>query len=273
MQPNIDVLKQLIKDEHERSTLALAGDLMALRKTYRAPAHKKNGNTGVFWDNRFSDEHHSQHVNYVERDRNNTAYRWLLPFVRPGTSILNVGCGNGKFEACFDLERFIGVRYEGIDFAKKTVDAIQHKFPDFHFWVGDVTKTKFDQHYDVICVFEVLEHISTHQVIHVLKKLQASLKPEGHLLVAVPTNEPLLEMFPSNPNEHVRLYTREIICAELALCGFSVERIEEFIAFPSQYPLKKFMAKHLLKHHWKANDLLILAKKKTDHSPTRAIER
>lgn len=253
-------LHDIIAIEKKRKALAKKHDLSAFRRTYR-PVVKKNGNTGRFWDHRFDAEGDETQVNYSERDRNITAYHWLLELLHPGTRVLNVGCGNGKFESFFNLEKFAGVAYEGIDFARHSIQALSATYPQFDFRVGDILTEKLLRLYDIVCIFEVLEHISPEHVLNVLRALHRATDKHGYLLVAVPVNEPLLEMFPSNPNEHVRLYSREVICAELEIAGFEIVRVEEFIAFSSQYTLKKLLSRTILKNHWKPNDLLIMAKK------------
>ncbi len=257
----IEELRSLAKLERIRTKYALQRNISALRKTYLKSVTKKNGNSGKFWDHRFDAERDESQINFVELDRNQTAYRWLLRLIYPGARVLNVGCGNGKFESLFDLRRFGGVAYEGIDFARSSIEELQKRFQRLHFWVGDITTKKLTHKFDVICVFEVFEHISSENIFSLLKKLYAATEKGGYILVAVPTNEPLLEMFPSNPNEHVRLYTKELICAELEMTGFTIQKVEEFTAFASMYSIKKLLAKTLLKGRWKPNDLLILAQK------------
>lgn len=257
----IQELNELVRVEKQRTTLARKGDFSSLRRTYRVAHVKTNGNTGDFWDHRFDVERDETHIHYVERDRNQTAYRWLLELLRPGSRVLNVGCGNGKFESFFDFSRFSGVSYEGIDIAKKSIRQLGKKYSQFHFWVSDITTEQLKHTFDVLCVFEVLEHISAAKVLSVLMKLYAATEKGGYIMVAVPLNEPLLEMFPLNPNEHVRLYSKEVICAELEIVGFRVVKTQEFIAFPTYYWLKKLLSKTLLPNRWKSNDLLVLAQK------------
>lgn len=263
MAASLKKLTSLLNLEKKRTRLAKNKNYQELLKTYSDTSLKQNGNTAKFWDSKFTAVA-AQGIEStgVEKDRNQTAYRWLKSLLKPGMNVLNVGCGDGKFETFFQEQDLQGVRYEGLDFASQSIAQLQKKFPQMHFQVGDILTTQLAKKYHLICAFEILEHISAFQVLAVLKKFYAALNKGGYLLVAVPTNEPLLEMFPANPNEHVRAYSQEVIWAELELNGFSVIKVEEFIAFASHYAFKKMLAKTILKNHWQPNDLLFLAQKK-----------
>lgn len=250
-------LKKLISLENKRHALAKEHKYTELFSTYKL-MNINNRNSGKFWDNKFSESHAVS--NFVERDRNFTAARWLMSIVSSGYKVLNIGCGDGKFESL--LPSFpLKVSYEGMDFAPKSVKILKEKFSSFNFWIGDITKSRLPKKYDIICIFEVLEHISDKYTFSVIKKIFSSTRKGGFLLVAVPLNEPLLEMFPSNPNEHVRLYSKELICAELEIVGYKILFTEEFIAFRKLYLMKKILSRTILRNRWKPNDVLILAKK------------
>lgn len=255
---NIDKLLKLIDLEKKRSQLAKKKRFKQLLTTYKS-ASLENKNSGIFWDNKFNEK--KIITNYVEKDRNIQALKILSRVIVENSRILNVGCGDGKFESL--ITRLpSGAYYEGMDFAENSIRKLRKQFKEYHFWVGDITKTKIGKKYDVICIFEVLEHISSYKVFRVLRKLNSSLNNGGYMLVAVPLNESLLKMFPQNPNEHVRLYSKELIRAELEIAGFEILETWDFIAFESLYYLKKMLSKTLLRKRWNPNDTLILARKK-----------
>lgn len=260
---NIQSLRSLIRLEEKRTLLSKQHKYIELRKTYTTIERGRNKNTQRFWDTTFSPKQQKglEGNSKVEMDRNKTAYRWLTHIMKPKDRILNVGCGDGKFESLFTKE-MDAVSYEGMDFATQTIKMVSVRFPKLHFRVGDIVKTVLDKHaYDGILAFEIFEHVFDADILSVQKKIYDALKKNGYLLVAVPLNEPLLDMFPSNPNEHVRLYSKELICAELEISGFTIIKTQEFIAFPKHYALKKFLSRTVLRNYWKANDILVLAKK------------
>lgn len=254
-------LAKLLEIEEQRDTFARRRDFAALMRTYKFSVSQRNGNTGKFWDDKFTAIGGEGSYPSVEKDRNGTAYRWFRNILQTNMHVLNIGCGNGRFEYEFDQDALPPCYYEGMDFAQKTIDELTMKFPKYYFWKGDIVKDGLKKKYDIFCIFEVLEHISDRDTFSVLKKLFNSLNQDGFMMVAVPLNEPLMEMYPSNPNEHVRHYTKELICAELELAGFTIIKTQEFVAFSSHYFLKKLLSKTILRNRWKPNDLLILVQK------------
>jgi hypothetical protein len=64
----------------------------------------------------------------------------------------------------------------------------------------------------------------------------------------------------NNPNAHLRVYTEELINAELKIAGFKVKKIIPLYAFGRFYGVKKVLAR-ILWWKWKPNDLVILAVK------------
>lgn len=251
---------ELQKLELQRKKYSVNMDYSSLRMTYKK-IKRINKNSGRFWDSTFSQP--KIETNFIENDRNISACRWLNRVAgSPKSRVLNIGCGDGKFESIF-LVRNSCVQYEGIDFAPKSVRKLKRTFPRHNFYVKDITKTKLSKNkYDAVCAFEVLEHISDTKILDVYQNIFQSLKQGGYLLVAVPLNEPLVEMFPVNPNEHVRMYSKEVIFAELIISGFNIIRSKEFIAFKTFYRIKKILSSSLLRGRWNPNDILILAQKK-----------
>lgn len=246
--------------ENKRLEYARRNKLSLFRRTYSIKSQNiQNSNTGKFWDRKFSKL--ADKANYVELDRNLTAYNWIKKIVKPGTRVLNVGCGSGKFEKFCSL---LGdsILLDGIDIARVSIKKLCILYPHFNFWVSDITSIPIKQKYEIVCVFEVLEHISENKVLWALNNLYKAIKRNGFLLVAVPLNEPLDQMFPNNPNAHVRMYTPEIISTELKISGFMIIKSEKFTAFEQNYSLKKMLSRYFLKNRWKPNDILILAQKK-----------
>ena len=88
------------------------------------------------------------------------------------------------------------------------------------------------------------------------------LSNSGYLLISVPMNEGLEEMFPSNPNGHLRCYSEDLLQAELEISGFEVLERKSFFAFRNGYQVKTFLSKLKFVTRWKPNNILILSRKK-----------
>lgn len=258
---NYKKLQDFLSLEEKRLKYAKNRQYNLLKKSY-IWSDEKNLNTGKFWDKSFANQ--SKDPFYLEIDRNQYSAKLIFEYLKKNGDILNVGCGNGKLEELLYTELHDKCKYTGIDVATKTLVQLKGRFPRFSFRRADLVKTKLGKNlFDLISIFEVLEHISSNDTFSVLNNILLALRPGGYLLLAVPLNEPLLEMFPSNPNEHMRRYQKELILAELHIAGFEIVSSREFFAFQKLYCMKTLLARYVLKNKWQANDIVIVARKPT----------
>lgn len=254
-------VKKYFDLERKRRKLALEWNLDSLISTYNSELTLENRNTEKFWDKRFQED---RGVSFpMEVHRNKTAYSWFLSLHLNQPETLNIGCGDGNFEKLLTMFNH-DIHHIGIDIAKNTVKQLRERFPKFRFFVSDVLKKKIPESnlFDVIFMFEVLEHIPPQRSLDLLEKVNKRLKNNGFLLVSVPINEGLEELYPYNPNEHLRCYSLELLKAELFLSGFTTLKFENFYAFHKNYYLKTFIAKRILINRWKPNNILVLAQKR-----------
>ncbi len=84
------------------------------------------------------------------------------------------------------------------------------------------------------------------------------MKKNGFFIISIPTNEGL-EKMKNNPSGHVRIYTENLIRAELKIEGFRILKLKTLYAFKNFYSFKKVSSK-FLKNRWRPNNIVILAK-------------
>lgn len=112
------------------------------------------------------------------------------PFVKDGTRILDVGCGNGRLLTYHRQRHHIG--YVGIDQNSKFVEIAKKTFQNSssnssQFYAADILQPESlsvlgDQRFDLIFCIAVLHHIPTKELrVHALQALKKYLKPGGTL--------------------------------------------------------------------------------------------
>jgi SAM-dependent methyltransferase len=82
----------------------------------------------------------------------------LLPYLPPQLSVLDVGCGNGRFGLFLQEHR--NVEYHGLDSSVALLDLAQQALPAGRFDLRDIVESPPDAGtYDLVALFGVLHHI------------------------------------------------------------------------------------------------------------------
>src|SRR5207244_2184354 len=111
---------------------------------------------------------------------------FFLERIRPGESVLDVGCGKG--ELAHDLAFRGGARVTGIDVSPVSLAIARERFaaPGLDFAEGDVLTWRPEQSFDVVVLSNVLEHIADR--VALLRQLLQSVRPQ-RVLIRVPSSE------------------------------------------------------------------------------------
>lgn len=141
--------------------------------------------------------------------------------------ILEIGCGSGQnllwlkqFGALTAVETSADLRehVRSLQIADVFSGALPAGLP------GEVTRKK----YDLICMFDVLEHIEADkETLHVLKSL---IKPDGRLFITVPAH-PWLWSAHDVAHHHHRRYSRKALERLLIETGYRLEYIGYYNCF------------------------------------------
>lgn len=239
--------------ERARQILASISDLNSLKKTYNAKyAEIKNLNTGLFWNNKLSNEAIMKKQDGMTKDRVKTAYKFLP---RNAQKVLDVGAGNGFVEELLSQRN---IKIFGNDISSISVKNLKSKFKG-QFRKESIYKMRYPRKFfDGVFALEVLEHVPPSKILNLLKKIREILRKNGSFIISVPTNEGL-EKMKRNPSGHTRTYTENLIRAELAIAGFKVIKLKTLYAFKNFYTFKK-ISSNFLRNKWKPNDIIVLAK-------------
>ena len=154
-----------------------------------------------------------------------TLARQITADLAPGYRVLEVGCGTGYVlgglkRAC-PKGCVIGmdVHTEGFRYARQRSSCSLLQ--------ADVRTAPFTSTFDLIGVFDVLEHLN--EDLAVLHQLHALLKPGGKLLVTVPAHPNLWSYF-DEYSHHCRRYTLTDLRDKLGAAGYRPEYMTEYMA-------------------------------------------
>jgi SAM-dependent methyltransferase len=165
--------------------------------------------------------------------RNRTIHAAVKPVVTSlpdGYRVLEVGCGTG-----FVLKELVQLcqrgEVVGMDLYPEAVEFARAR-ASCQVLVGDVLKPLDLELFDVVCAFDVIEHLDDD--VSILQGLRKLLKPGGTLFVTVPAHPYLWSYFDESAC-HKRRYECATLRAALNAAGFSPDYMTEFMM--SIFPL------------------------------------
>ena len=255
-------VKSPFEVEKYRHELAVARRIKELKLTYGANLPEiKNLNTGQMWDKLNETTNNTFLSNPMAHDRIKTVVGYLGE-IRDNFTILDIGFGPADFERCVDQSFGKKVNIVGLDISNSSIDRAKKEYPQWRFIQGSIEKRNVEDNFDCVVALEVLEHVSPKYVFRVLNKIYRLLKNNGKFIVSVPLNERLEKLIKSgsNPNAHVRIYTKELVEAELRIARFQIIKHRFLYAFHTNYWIKSVAAR-LFGLGKKPNNVVLLAQK------------
>lgn len=247
--------------EKYRAFLASSNDYEKLESTYsKKYPFIKNVNTSKFWGDKFKTKERTGAVSFVENDRILTVYKYLQ---NKTGMMLDLGFGQGKLESLL-VEGDCKLSLSGIDisaFAVKRASAIF----DGSFWRGEIKNIPCkSESFDYLIAMEILEHVPPFETLKTLREMVRVLKNDGVLIISVPLNEGLKRMVTQekiNPNGHTRVYTPDLLKAELNMVGLNVIKEVYLYAFSNFYWFKKVLMS-IFPNLKQPNNVIVFARKK-----------
>lgn len=136
----------------------------------------------------------------------------LLPHLRPGASLLDVGCGPGSITATFLPYVSPGGRVVGIDSSAEVIATAQAQFgssssssasgANIEFMAGDLFKLPFeDDKFDFVHAHQVIVHLPLDKVPAALREMRRVCKKDGGLVTIrdAQVDKGGLQAFPADP--------------------------------------------------------------------------
>ena len=179
---------------------------------------------------------------YYQDDR--PEFDWATSKIPSGASVLEVGAGNGAFALHVPQNRYTGL---DLSAAAKTMAAargVTINTVPIEVWADENREA-----YDVVCHFQVLEHVS--QPGRFLQACSKALKPGGMMLATVPAEDSFLSIvgnFALNmPPHHISRWTDKAVTAAAKIIHCKVDEIEHDAVAPVH---RLWMVSEVLRHQW-----------------------
>jgi SAM-dependent methyltransferase len=161
------------------------------------------------------------------RNRNKLILKTLVKHFPDATSLLEIGCGTGFVIAGIAAAN-PGLLLVGSDLHQEALNYAQTRLPGVVLLQMDAGNIPYVEEFDVICAFDVLEHIPRDD--EALKQIHQALKRGGGLMIMVPQH-PWLWSRADDDARHLRRYTRQDLCHKLIENGFRIIMASSFISF------------------------------------------
>jgi len=140
-------------------------------------------------------------------------------------SFLEIGCGTG-FMLSGIQEAFPGLSLAGGDLFKEGLTYASKRLPDASFFKMDARRIPFEEEFDVIGAFDVIEHVDEDE--EVLFQIFKAVKRGGGAIVTVPQH-PFLWSNQDRYSFHKRRYTREGLVEKVKKVGFQERWSTSFV--------------------------------------------
>lgn len=132
-------------------------------------------------------------------------------------SVLDVGCGEGRFLGLLDsrINRKVGV-----DLSERAIGFAKAFHPNIEFLAKD--SSEIDEKFDMVTAIEVLEHIPDEEVNGFFKKLADRTNEQGRIMMSVPTTVKPVSA------KHYRHYDLALFQKQLKLANipFEIEKVD-----------------------------------------------
>lgn len=165
--------------------------------------------------------------NFWFRSRNRLLIWAVQQYFPKAESLLEIGCGTG-FVLSGIREAFPKLILSGGEIHTKGLTFATERLPGVELFQMDGRRIPFQEEFDVIGAFDVLEHIKEDE--EVLSQMYQATRPGGGILMTVP-HHPFLWSPVDDFAHHVRRYKTRELREKVKRAGFSVVRLTSFVSF------------------------------------------
>ncbi len=164
--------------------------------------------------------------NYWFRARSRLIIWSLRKYFSNTQNFFELGCGNGFVLSCIErafpkLKLYGGEAFiTGLDFASKRLSRTE-------LLQMDARKIPFDDEFEVMGAFDVLEHIEDDELM--LKQMNQAVRQNGGIILTVPQH-PFLWSQTDEYAHHFRRYSAKVLSTKVENAGFKVLKMTSFVS-------------------------------------------
>ncbi len=152
---------------------------------------------------------------------------WALSkYFKNANSFLEIGCGNGYVLSCVH-QVLPSIKLFGSEVYQQGLHHASQRIPTAEFFQMDARFIPFENHFDLIGAFDVVEHISEDE--KVLSSIFQAVVPGGGVLITVPQHR-FLWTYADDFTGHIRRYSSQELREKAEKAGFKVEGLVSFMS-------------------------------------------
>lgn len=164
--------------------------------------------------------------NFWFRSRNQLIIWSLGRYFRGIDTFLEIGCGTGYVLSGLE-HAFPDLRLSGSEILSNGLNYAKNRISSCDFFQMDARNIPFEDEFDVIGAFDVLEHIAEDE--RVLSEMYRAVMPGGGVILTVPQHAFLWSQADERAC-HVRRYSVMDLIQKVQQAGFSVTRVTSFVS-------------------------------------------